>query len=100
MERNIVQVARIRAVDAMEGDIVNRDPDSTRGWFLLVNVDRLHDGSINLSDGGVENSFSVAPLEIIGVQLLKVADVPEQPPVPQIVLDNLRALEDTPAPAH
>ncbi len=77
-----MQVARIRVLDARQGDIICRDPDYTREWFQLRQVDQLHDGKVNLSDGGVENSFAVNPLDIIGLQLIKTAKIEDQPELP------------------
>jgi hypothetical protein len=82
MERHIIQVARIRARDAKPGDVVGREPDSTKGWFQLREVNPLHDGKINLSDGGVDNAISVWPLEIIGIQFMKKVTIEPQPHLP------------------
>lgn len=77
-----MQIARIRALDAKVGDVVSRDPDSSRGWFQLHQIDHLHDGKVNLSDGGVNNSFAIFPLEVVGLQLAKMVSVEEQPELP------------------
>lgn len=79
MERRIVQVARARAIDAQLGDIINREPEANGSWFQLSRVDELHDGKLALSDGGVNNSFAVGPLDIVGLQLVKTVAVEEQP---------------------
>ena len=82
MKRQIVQVARARAMDARPGDVVSRDPDTEGGWFQLTTVNELHDGRLNLTDGGVQNSFSLGPLDLIGIQFIRTVEVEPQPDLP------------------
>ncbi len=73
MERSVVQIARIRIADAMIGDVVNRDPNSDRGWMEIDTIEPLHDGSWALLHEPTNSSITGQPLDIIGVQVLKMA---------------------------
>ncbi len=81
-KRRFVKVARMRLVDAEEGDIVNRVPDAEEGWFAVAKKHRLFNGEIQLSDTTGDATVSGRDFEIVGVQFVSDAEVPEQPPVP------------------
>lgn len=81
-KRRFVKVARMRIVDAQEGDIVNRLPDAEEGWFAVAKKHRLFNGDIQLSDTTGDNTVSGKDFEIVGVQFVSDAEVPEQPPIP------------------
>ncbi len=70
-QRAIVKIASIRVVDAVIGDVVNRDPDSNRGWFEIDNIEPLHDGSWALLNDATNTSITAGPLDIVGLQVLK-----------------------------
>ncbi|MEZ5341765.1 MAG: hypothetical protein R2706_10010 [Acidimicrobiales bacterium] len=73
MERSVVQIACIRIRDAVVGDVVNRDPDSNRGWFEIDGIEPLHDGSWALLNQVTNTSITGTPVDIIGIQVLKTA---------------------------
>lgn len=75
MERNLVQVARIRAREVVIGDVVNRLADEQRGWFVVAEIDDLFDGSIAFSSADRKMSFGSAPLDIVAVQTLKPINI-------------------------
>lgn len=82
MERIIIQTARVRALDVETGDIINRDIEAFTGWFQVHEITELHDGKVNLSDGGVQNSFAVGPLDTVGLQIAKQVNIGQQPELP------------------
>ncbi len=73
--RDIVKVASIRIADAVVGDVVNRDPDSNRGWFEIDNIEPLHDGSWALLNDATNTSITGGPLDIVGLQVLKTTSL-------------------------
>ena len=81
-KRRFVKVARMRLADAEEGDIVNRHPEAEEGWFAVAKKHRLFNGDIQLSDTTADNTVSGKDFEIVGVQFVSDAEVPEQPPIP------------------
>lgn len=76
MERNLVQVARIRMREVVPGDVVNRLADEPRGWFAAAIVEELFDGDLAVSNTDRTKTFSAGPFDIIGVQMLKPLDIP------------------------
>lgn len=94
MKRNLIQVARIRMEEVMPGDVVNRVPDETRGWFIVAAIEPLFDGSLQVIDAKRHLAFSAGPLDIVGVQLLKPIDL-EVTEEPGILLDALGGTHDT-----
>jgi hypothetical protein len=84
MQRNFVQVARIRIREIVPGDVVNRLPDETRGWFVAALIEDLFDGTISISDATRAESFSGGPLDIVGVQTTKLIDLPVTETIPEI----------------
>lgn len=94
MSRNIVQVARMRLMDVMPGDVVNRAPDATGGWFQVAIIEALFDGSTLFSSADRRITLSGAPTDICGVQVLKPMDIPV-PEVPDVI-----AADAQPATAH
>ena len=93
MKRNLIQVARIRMEEVLPGDVVNRVPDETRGWFIVAAVEPLFDGSLQVIDAKRHLAFSAGPLDIVGVQLLKPIDL-EVTEEPGILLDALGGTRD------
>ncbi len=94
MKRNLIQVARIRMEEVLPGDVVNRVPDETRGWFIVAAVEMLFDGSLQVIDAKRHLAFSAGPLDIVGVQLLKPIDL-EVTEEPGILLDSLSETHDS-----
>lgn len=93
MKRNLIQVARIRMEEVLPGDVVNRVPDETRGWFIVAAVEPLFDGSLQVIDAKRHLAFSAGPLDIVGVQLLKPIDL-EVTEEPGILFDALGGTHD------
>ncbi len=75
MERNLVQVARIRAREVVIGDVVNRLADEQKGWFAVGVIDNLFDGTIAFSSTDRKLSFGASPLDIVAVQTLKPINI-------------------------
>ena len=85
MQRNLVQVARIRLGEVVPGDVVNRQSEASQGWFLVGIVEQLFDGNLNISDAFRRQSFSAMPHDICGVQSLKVVDLPPAEDAPEVI---------------
>ncbi len=62
--------------DVLPGDVVNRDPESTGGWFLVAIIETLFDGKTQFSNGNRRLTLSGEPTDICGVQVLKPMDIP------------------------
>ncbi len=76
MQRNLVQIARIQMRQIVPGDVVNRVPDDTRGWFVAGVLEELFDGNLQVASSDRLQAFSAGPLDIVGVQLLKPIELP------------------------
>ncbi len=94
MKRNLIQVARIRMEEVLPGDVVNRVPDDTRGWFIVAAIEPLFDGTLQVTDAKRHSAFSAGPLDIVGVQLLKPIDL-EVTEDPGFLIDALGGTHDT-----
>ncbi len=94
MKRNLIQIARIRMEEVVPGDVVNRVPEDTRGWFVAAVVEQLFDGTLQISDRTRHSSFSAGALDIVGVQLLKPIEL-EVTEDPGQILDALGGTHDT-----
>ena len=46
MVRTIVQVIQVRMSDVMSGDIINKNADDPRGWFMVKDIQPLPNGDI------------------------------------------------------
>lgn len=96
MKRNLVQIARLRMEEVVPGDVVNRNPDDNRGWFVAAVVETLFDGSLQISDATRTMSFSARPLDVIGVQLLKPIELEVTEKVGRVVDVVGQSLDDLP----
>lgn len=77
MNRTIVEVVKIRIRDIVPGDVVNKDPGATHGWFDVVELRRLHDGSVTVASRVAQLSFSGYPDDIVGLQVLESRAMPD-----------------------
>ncbi len=82
-QRRFVKVARMRIADVEEGDVVNARPDNEEGWFAVAKKHRLFNGQLQLSDYQADKAISADDFEIVGVQFVSDAEVPDQPPIPE-----------------
>ncbi len=98
MERNIVQVARMRMEDAVCGDVVNRVPDNTGGWFEIGIIEILFDGKTQFSSPDRKITLSGNSYDICGVQVLK--SIPMAMPEPPVVKTEEEAAADGPPEGH
>lgn len=85
MQRNLVQVARIRLEEVVPGDVVNKDSEVSQGWFLVGIVEELFDGTLNISDAFRRESFAAMPHDICGVQNLKPVELPTAEDAPEVI---------------
>lgn len=89
MERNLVQVARIRAREVVLGDVVNRLADEQKGWFAVGLVENLFDGTIAFSSSDRKMTFSTSPLDLVGVQTLKPMNIEVTESVEEVAGDGI-----------
>ncbi len=87
MARNIVQVARMRMCDVVAGDVVNRVPDATGGWFQVGIIETLFDGKTQFSSGDRRTTLSGEPWDICGVQVIKPIEM-ELPEAPDVMTEE------------
>lgn len=78
MVRTIVQVIQVRMNDVVPGDIVNKNPDSTIGWFEVTDTQELHSGDIAILAATEKNSINGAPYDLVGIQIAKQVQAPTQ----------------------
>ena len=80
MQRTIVKISKMRICDLVVGDVMNRDPDSMTGWFVVQGVRRLHNGDLNVSSesGGV--GVTGRDFDIVGVQVPTLVEQDCDPP--------------------
>lgn len=80
MERRIVEVLRLRVSDVMVGDVINRDPAATGGWFSVHELNQLPNGDINAVGSSAKLSIVAGPYDIVGLQVEKGENVAVAPP--------------------
>lgn len=64
--------------DLQPGDVINKNHDDARGWFEVREVEELHTGDILVHAFSEKDSINGAPNDIVGVQLAKVVEIPNQ----------------------
>jgi hypothetical protein len=74
MQRTFVRVATMRILDLAVGDVVNRDPAASSGWFVVEEIRRLPSGEINVTNASSRGSVMGAPHDIVGVQVSNVGE--------------------------
>lgn len=74
MQRKIVEIAKMRIIDAVIGDVINRDPAATSGWFVAEEIRRLPSGEINVTNTSSRDSVMGADNDIVGVQVAKTVE--------------------------
>lgn len=78
MQRTIVQVMQVRMSDILPGDIVNKNHEDARGWFEVKELSHLHSGDVAVLAHTEKDSINGAPHDIVGVQVAKVVEIPNQ----------------------
>lgn len=63
--------------DVLPGDIINKNLEDPRGWFEAVGLQELPNGDINVLASTDRNSINGGPYDIVGVQLTKDVQVPD-----------------------
>ncbi len=74
MLREIVTTVNVRMNAVEVGDIVNRNPDDGRGWFIVDSITDIGPGKLALADAGSQNSASGQGIEVITVQITAMVD--------------------------
>lgn len=78
MQRNMVQVMKVRMRDVLPGDVVNRNADEPRGWVEVVQVQELPNNAIVLVAPSERDSVNGNYNDIVGVQVIKAVELPAQ----------------------
>ncbi len=69
---------QVRMADLLPGDIVNKNHDDARGWFEVRELEELHNGGIAVLADSEKDSINGSPHDIVGVQITKVVEIPDQ----------------------
>ncbi|MEZ5230903.1 MAG: hypothetical protein R2710_30780 [Acidimicrobiales bacterium] len=93
-----MQVARMRMQDAVCGDVVNRVPDATEGWFQIGIIETLFDGKTQFSSADRRVTLSGHAHDICGVQVLKPVEM--EMPIPPEVMSEEEAAAAAPPSGH
>lgn len=80
MERKLIDVVKMRVTDVMVGDVINKDPESTSGWFAVHELQQLPSGEINAVGATSKLSIVAGPYDIVGVQIQETLQVSVAPP--------------------
>jgi len=64
--------------DVLPGDIVNKNVTEARGWFFVKEIQDLPNDGIVLAANSDRDSVNGKINDIVGVQLTKVVEVPDQ----------------------
>jgi hypothetical protein len=78
LQRTIVQIARMRLADIIEGDIVNGQPDNEQGWFEVCEVRDLPSGERVATGAASTQSVKGATWDLLGVQIVKSIEVADR----------------------
>lgn len=76
MVRNIVQVIKVRMRDVHPGDVINKNADDVRGWFLVKDIQELPSGDYAVIAESDKNSINGGAYDMVGVQIAKGVEVP------------------------
>ena len=76
MVRTIVQVIQVRMRDVHPGDVINKNGDDARGWFLVKDIQELPSGDIAVIAESDKNSINGGAYDMVGVQIAKAVEVP------------------------
>ena len=74
MQREIVNTVNVRMNAVEIGDIVNRNPEDGRGWFIVDSITDIGPGKLALADATSQNSASGQGIEVIAVQIVTMVD--------------------------
>lgn len=77
MQRTVVQIARMRLANIRPGDVINGHPEEEFGWFVVRGVRQLPSGDLIASGESTSQSVKGSPVDLVGIQVTKVVDIPE-----------------------
>lgn len=69
---------QVRMRDIHPNDVVNKNHDDPRGWFEVRELQELPNGGVAVIGKAEKDSINGAPYDIVGVQLCKVVEIPDQ----------------------
>jgi len=76
MVRTIVQVIKVRMRDVHPGDVINKNVDDPRGWFLVKDLQELPNGDFAILAETDKFSINGGAYDMVGVQLANDVEVP------------------------
>ena len=74
MQRKTVEITNMRIADVATGDVINRDPTATSGWFVAEEIRRLPSGEINVTSASSRDSVIGADNDLVGFQVAKTVE--------------------------
>lgn len=77
MQRTVVQIARMRLANVRPGDVISGHPDDEFGWFVVRGLRQLPSGDLIASGEATNESVKGAPVDLVGIQVTKLVDIPE-----------------------
>lgn len=77
MQREIVTTVNVRMNAVEIGDIVNRNPEDGRGWFVVDSITDIGPGKLALADATSQNTASGQGIEVIAVQITAMVNFEE-----------------------
>lgn len=75
MQRNMVQIMKVRMRDVLPGDVVNRNADEAKGWIDVIELQELPNKGIVLLAESDRDSINGNHNDIVGVQIVKAVEV-------------------------
>ncbi len=81
MQRSAIQIVKMRMGDLKTGDVVNKNPDDPRGWFIVRDLEHLPNGGLAVNAMNAKDSINGRPQDLVGVQIRYAIDIPDAPKV-------------------
>ena len=77
MQRTVIQIARMRLANVRPGDVISSHPEDEFGWFVVRGLRQLPSGDLIASGESTNDSVKGSPVDLVGVQVTKMVDIPE-----------------------
>ena len=69
---------QVRMSDIHPGDVINKNHSDPLGWFEVTELQELPNGDIFVIAATEKNSINGGAYDIVGVQLRKTVQIPDQ----------------------
>ncbi len=79
MQRSAIQVVKMRLGDLQTGDVVNKHPDESKGWFIVKGLQKLPNGGLSVEAMNPKDSINGQPQDLVGVQIRYAIEMPAGP---------------------